>query len=146
MLPSSFKSSTVGPTLIGSMGRTKTDDWFEQEVPLSHMLLSAFISIDGSELLLDSSTSTANGNSDHYPYEKVDKGQCNGFLDGSLLTSHCQNGSYSQSISQNHEMVLNSARPPLYECQYEDMSLDDRILLELHSIGIYPDSRVRMKL
>jgi hypothetical protein len=110
------------------------------------MLLSALISIDGSELLLDSSSCTVNGNSDHFPYEKVDKGQCNGFLDGSLLTSHCQNGPYSQSISQNHEIALNSARPSPYECRYEDMSLDDRILLELHSIGIYPDNRVCIEL
>ncbi|KAJ4751413.1 serine/arginine repetitive matrix protein [Rhynchospora pubera] len=137
---SSRKSSAGDSTLEGSLGRTKTDELFDGAVPLSQMLLSAFISIDGSELQVDSSTCTPNGISDHFPYDKVDKGQCNGFLDGSLLTSHCQNGPYSQSILQNHEMILNSSHASLYECQYEDMSLDDRILLELHSIGIYPDS------
>ncbi|THU53437.1 hypothetical protein C4D60_Mb10t14390 [Musa balbisiana] len=50
------------------------------------------------------------------------------------------NGSLSgykkNSLNQLH--VMDNTSP--YECQFEDMSLDDRILMELHSIGLFPET------
>ncbi|KAJ3671337.1 hypothetical protein LUZ60_007416 [Juncus effusus] len=110
-----------------------TDDWFEQAIPLSQRLLSAFISSD--DLLI-----TENGNNDHhYPssFDNKGLGFCNGFgvegfLDGN--NNNNNNGVNLQNGSMSHQTGL-------YEgLGFEEMSFDDRILVELHSIGIYPDS------
>ncbi|XP_064968569.1 uncharacterized protein LOC135614775 isoform X1 [Musa acuminata AAA Group] len=50
------------------------------------------------------------------------------------------NGSFSryQQNSRNPMHIMYSTSP--YECQFEDMPLDERILMELHSIGLFPET------
>ncbi|KAG1369685.1 hypothetical protein COCNU_15G000510 [Cocos nucifera] len=62
---------------------------------------------------------------------------------------HSDNGSLSEfgqtNSNQLQAMGTNFSGTSPYECQFEHMSLDDRILMELHSIGLYPESVVRKK-
>nr|XP_029117254.1 uncharacterized protein LOC105033855 isoform X3 [Elaeis guineensis] len=57
---------------------------------------------------------------------------------------HSDNGSLSEfgqtNSNQLQAMGTSFSGISPYECQFEHMSLDDRILMELHSIGLYPES------
>ncbi|XP_008787937.1 uncharacterized protein LOC103705824 isoform X2 [Phoenix dactylifera] len=89
---------------------------------------------------------------------------CNGFVTSSSIKSsniqnftsgdeelaesnvvvHSDNGSLSEfgqtNSNQLQAMGTTFSGTSPYECQFEHMSLDDRILMELHSIGLYPES------
>ncbi|KAJ6847351.1 uncharacterized protein M6B38_281810 [Iris pallida] len=44
------------------------------------------------------------------------------------------------NLNRSEALATDSSGTSSYECQFEHMPLDDRILMELHSIGIYPDT------
>ncbi|XP_020246907.1 uncharacterized protein LOC109824683 [Asparagus officinalis] len=50
----------------------------------------------------------------------------------------CELELHKSNNQEEMNMALSGTSP--HQCQYEHMSLDDRILLELQSIGIYPDA------
>ncbi|XP_064953129.1 uncharacterized protein LOC135606188 isoform X3 [Musa acuminata AAA Group] len=60
-------------------------------------------------------------------------------VENSAVTN-AYNGSLSdyQKNNLNQLQIMDNTFP--YERQFEDMPLDDRILMELHSIGIFPDA------
>ncbi|XP_068658544.1 uncharacterized protein [Aristolochia californica] len=57
-----------------------------------------------------------------------------GHSEVAVMTQHGQNSiEESQTLQANHSDISSLA------CNYQQMSLDDRILVELHSIGIFPE-------
>ncbi|XP_008784017.1 uncharacterized protein LOC103703090 isoform X3 [Phoenix dactylifera] len=60
------------------------------------------------------------------------------------IMKHSDNGSLSEfgQTNSNHLLTMGTSfsGTSTYECQFEHMSLDDRVLMELHSIGLYPES------
>ncbi|XP_010912280.1 uncharacterized protein [Elaeis guineensis] len=60
------------------------------------------------------------------------------------IMKHADNGSLSEfgQTNLNHLQTMGTSfsGTSTYECQFEHMSLGDRVLMELHSIGLYPDS------
>lgn len=62
------------------------------------------------------------------------------------IMKHSDNGSLSEfgQTNLNHLQTIGTSfsGTSTYECQFEHMSLDDRVLMELNSIGLYPESVV----
>ncbi|XP_042438946.1 uncharacterized protein LOC122024393 isoform X3 [Zingiber officinale] len=50
------------------------------------------------------------------------------------------NVALSDYLKNNCTQIEAMSNCPSYGCQFEDMPLDDRILMELHSIGLFPES------
>lgn len=169
-----------------SMGRSEIKRLYEKPAPLSHRLLSAFITVDEianlendtQEFNLQFSNDNAHyGPNSHVHAKDLSKMDCpseldynnqrNGIAyDGFLPTNnfrhsnlqnfmpcdepvvenhaslHSCNGSLSEYQKNDCNLLQTMKGNSPYECQYENMSLDDRILMELNSIGIYLDTMV----
>ncbi|XP_073003559.1 uncharacterized protein [Typha latifolia] len=92
----------------------------------------------------------------------VDKVLCNGFTASSNSRSSLQHFINGDDLSAENNSIVHSTSGILpetfpanpnqlealctsfsgtspYECQFDHISLDDKILMELHSIGLYPD-------
>ncbi|WOK97325.1 hypothetical protein Cni_G06033 [Canna indica] len=65
---------------------------------------------------------------------------CDGPMAENNAILNTYNGSLSdyQKNNLNHLQIMDNTFP--YECRYEDMPLDDRILMELRSIGLHLDT------
>ncbi|WOL02283.1 hypothetical protein Cni_G11002 [Canna indica] len=50
------------------------------------------------------------------------------------------NDSLSSYWKNNYNQIQTMDNTSPYECQFEDMPLDNRILMELHSIGLFPET------
>ncbi|OVA06005.1 hypothetical protein BVC80_1707g111 [Macleaya cordata] len=94
----------------------------------------------------------------------LDSFSCDGSTaSNSFRSSSIRNSSYNDELCQGNDSLVHSefgaisrygqsnldGSQPLHtdvsgissvECQYEQMSLDDKLLLELHSIGLYPET------
>ncbi|KAK1309905.1 hypothetical protein QJS10_CPA08g01490 [Acorus calamus] len=58
------------------------------------------------------------------------------------VNSEFGNGSglSQDNIHRDQPVAMNSPGICSHECQYQQMSLDERIMMELHSIGLFPDA------
>lgn len=50
------------------------------------------------------------------------------------------NGTYQNGLDGLQSKQISSSGISSFDCQYQLMSLDDRLLLELHSVGLYPEA------
>jgi len=189
------------PVKAAALGKLETERWSERAMPLSHRLLSAFISEEGTDMI-DSNTKQGDTSlqfsSDCSPYSTnsfvenehgsditkyglefdIDLGSqtnyhgdsttCNGFASPSTTYRSPSSFISGDELLQENDGLIrpdnpdtralcefeqdnSNQREPInrglsdtssYQCQFEHMSLDDKILMELHSIGIYPDAVV----
>ncbi|KAG1331024.1 hypothetical protein COCNU_02G009920 [Cocos nucifera] len=120
-------------------GKVETEKWLEKMVPLSQRLLSAFISEEGTEQFdcdIEQGDTVLQFSSDYFHYGTYSHVQ------NEHETDFMRSGSSNiqNFMSGDETMGTSFSGTSTYECQFEHMSLDDRILMELHSIGLYPES------
>lgn len=169
-----------------SMGRLEIKRLYEKPPPLSHRLLSAFITVDEianfendtqEEFNLQCSNDNGHYDPNSHCAKDLSKMDCpseldynnqrNGIAyDGFLTTNNFRhsnlqnfmpcddpvvenhafwnscNGSLSDYQKSDCNLLQTMKGNSPYECQYENMSLDDRILMELNGLGIYLDTLV----